>query len=140
MDIGGIIRQFRKANNLKQSELAAKLHVTPQAISSWEKNRTQPKMEMIEDMCKIFNCNKSDFLADSVLDLPDYFEYKGQILHPIDKEPQDNKKIYEMSLSSEESRLVTNFRHLAPDDKKTLLKMVHALRYSSEIKKLNSDL
>ena len=143
MDIGGIIRQLRKANDLKQSDLAAKLHVTPQAISSWEKNRTQPKMEMIEDMCRIFNCKKSDFLEDSVSDHPDTVEINGQKYHHIgltDKMPNDNAQIYEMSLTSEEARIITNYRVLSVDDKKTLLKMVHALRYSSEIKKLNSDL
>lgn len=64
MNVGATIKAFRLLNSMDQKELADKLHVSNKTISSWESNRTQPKMEMIEEMCKVFNCKKSDFLSD----------------------------------------------------------------------------
>ena len=64
MDIGGTIKRFREQKNMQQKDLARFLNVSDKTISSWETNRTQPKMEMIEEMCKIFDCQKSDFLSD----------------------------------------------------------------------------
>lgn len=62
MDIGDKIKKFRKKSGMEQKELARRLNISPKTVSSWEVNRTQPKMEMIEAMCKIFQCRKSDFL------------------------------------------------------------------------------
>ena len=66
MDIGGTIKRFREQKKMQQKDLAKLLHVSDKTISSWETNRTQPKMEMIEDMCRIFGCQKSDFLSDPI--------------------------------------------------------------------------
>lgn len=60
--IGKNIEILRKKNNLKQSELGAKLHVTNKTISSWENGRTEPNIGMIEKMCSIFNCSKTDII------------------------------------------------------------------------------
>ena len=62
MDLGGNIRHYRKLRGLDQKTLAEQLNVSNKTISSWESNRTQPKMEMIEELCKVFQCQKSDFL------------------------------------------------------------------------------
>ena len=64
MDIGARIKQLREESNLSQNELAEKLNLSNKTISSWEKNRTQPHMEVIEEMCRIFACSKSYFLSD----------------------------------------------------------------------------
>lgn len=62
MNIGENIKYFRKANNMLQKDLADKLKVTKGAVSSWEVGRTEPNIGMIEAMCAIFNCKKSDLL------------------------------------------------------------------------------
>lgn len=36
MNLGSKIRELRKNKRLTQEELAAKLHVSPQAVSKWE--------------------------------------------------------------------------------------------------------
>lgn len=69
MDIGAKIKQLRIDSNLGQKDLAQRLHISYKTVSSWETNRTQPKMEMIEEMCKIFQCKKTDFM-----DEPSYLE------------------------------------------------------------------
>lgn len=64
MDIGKSIKEMRLKAHMKQKDLAEKMNLSNRTISSWETNRTQPQMEDIEAMCKIFNCKKSDFLGD----------------------------------------------------------------------------
>lgn len=64
MNVGQRIKELRKQNNMDQLELAKRLNVSNKTISSWEQNRTQPKMEMIEAMCKIFQCTKADFVSE----------------------------------------------------------------------------
>ena len=128
MDLGGTIRKFRLMNNLKQSELAKMLYVTTQAVSSWEINRTQPKMEMIEAMCQIFHCQKSDFLDDTPMefDSGDDFEYKwaqiGGGRHPLE-------------LTDDEHRLVLGYRLLKESDKDVIKRMIRVLAYAKIFKK-----
>ncbi|MBQ7778356.1 MAG: helix-turn-helix transcriptional regulator [Oscillibacter sp.] len=53
------IRALRKANNMTQDELAARLGVKPPAISKWEKGLTYPKMENVLKMSEIFGVSMS---------------------------------------------------------------------------------
>ncbi len=69
MDIGQKIKELRTDRHLEQKELADLLNVSPKTISSWEVGRTEPKMEMIEKMCKVLVCSKSDFLDEPNADL-----------------------------------------------------------------------
>ena len=74
MNIGRTIRELRMQKGMEQQELAALLHVSNRTVSSWETNRTEPKMDMIEAICKALECSKSDFLessTDYVLTLSD---------------------------------------------------------------------
>lgn len=66
MSIGDNIKKWRELRNLKQSELAEVLGVSDKTVSSWEINRTEPKMGMVEKICKALNCQKTDIVgADS---------------------------------------------------------------------------
>lgn len=79
MNIGSNIKRLRKRYDMEQKDLAHLLHVSNRTISSWETNRTEPKMDMIDKMCEIFKCRKSDFLEstpvvhnyDYIVDVPD---------------------------------------------------------------------
>lgn len=64
MNIGAKIKYYRKLNNISQTELASKLHITNKAVSAWEAGRTQPRMDMVEKICEILNCRKSDLLEE----------------------------------------------------------------------------
>ena len=94
MDVGATIKKFRKQNYLKQSELADLLHVTPQAVSSWERNRTQPNMETIEHMCQIFKCKKSDFLDEQPTVLGMHFNEDKKIERLEIKDQADRLRLY----------------------------------------------
>lgn len=64
MDLGAKIKKYRLDLSMDQKTLAQKLNVSPKTVSSWEVNRTQPKIEMIEAMCQVFGCKKTDFLDE----------------------------------------------------------------------------
>lgn len=68
MNIGENIKSYRMKNGLTQKELGDMLiwngcPISGKTVSSWEVNRTEPKIGLIEQMCKIFNCQKSDLLG-----------------------------------------------------------------------------
>lgn len=68
-DIGKNIKKRRQACNLSQRELGEKLGVRPQTISSWEVNRTEPSINDIEKMARIFGCTKSEILGNYLDDM-----------------------------------------------------------------------
>lgn len=49
--IGNNIRRLREERNMLQSELAAKVNVSPATVSSWEVGRTEPKIGKVEEIC-----------------------------------------------------------------------------------------
>lgn len=130
MDIGGTIRKFRLSNNMEQKELAKLLHVSDKTVSSWETNRTQPKMETIEEMCKIFNCQKTDFLEDIPIefDTPEEFEFRWRSLgggkHPFE-------------ISDDEESLIAGYRVLGNADKASIRRIVRLMAFAKIYKRDN---
>ena len=49
------IKKLRKERKMTQDELAEKLCVTRQAVSSWEMGKTQPDVETLTRLAEIFN-------------------------------------------------------------------------------------
>lgn len=58
------IKRLRLKADMEQIELADRLGVSNKTISSWECGRTEPRMGMIEKMCKVLNCSKSDIVDE----------------------------------------------------------------------------
>lgn len=71
MGIGRNIKTLRNRRKMTQGELADKLNVTNKAISSWETDRTEPNMGMIEQMCRVFQCTKTELIDGTVANTPD---------------------------------------------------------------------
>ena len=69
MSIGDNIKLWRERRNLKQSELAEELGISDKTVSSWEINRTEPKMGMIEKICSVLNCKKTDIIGSDENDI-----------------------------------------------------------------------
>lgn len=57
------IRKYRKLNHMSQDELAEKLEVTRQSISLWETGQTQPSLDNILALAKLFNISTDNLLA-----------------------------------------------------------------------------
>lgn len=64
-NIGENIRQYRQMCHISQKELAERLNVSDRTISSWEVNRTEPNVEMVERMSLIFGCLKSELIGEA---------------------------------------------------------------------------
>ena len=49
-EISKDIKKFRKESEMTQQELAEKLNVTRQAVSNWENGKTQPDIDMLQNI------------------------------------------------------------------------------------------
>ena len=55
MNLGNRIVKLRKKNGISQEELAKHLNVTRQAVSNWERSKTEPDAEMIKSIAEFFD-------------------------------------------------------------------------------------
>ena len=60
MTFGDRIRSNRIKNNMSQQDLANILHVTPQTISKWENDLSEPSFQMITEMTKVFQVSHDE--------------------------------------------------------------------------------
>lgn len=90
MSIGDNIKKWREHGNLKQSELAEMLGVSDKTVSSWEINRTEPKMGMVEKISSALHCKKTDIIGiDNVSDEPYYLnEETREIAQEVFENPE----------------------------------------------------
>jgi transcriptional regulator with XRE-family HTH domain len=61
--IGERLRLLREAENLSQTQLAARLNVSKQAVSNWENNNITPAVEQIRNIAMYFGCT-TDYLLE----------------------------------------------------------------------------
>ncbi len=67
MDIFAIrLKEIRIESGYTQKQLATAIKTTDDSIYSWEKGRSQPSIEMLRALCKVF-----DVSADYLLGLED---------------------------------------------------------------------
>lgn len=78
------IRKHRKSKQMSQDELAEKLEVTRQSISLWETGQTQPSLDNIVALAKLFDISTDALLSDD--------EHK-------DADNDNDSKVYNKSVS-----------------------------------------
>ena len=90
MSIGDNIKKWREHRNLQQSELAEMLGVSDKTVSSWEINRPEPKMGMVEKISSALHCKKTDIIGiDNVSDEPYYLnEETREIAQEVFENPE----------------------------------------------------
>jgi len=54
---GNILRRLREDKGLSQEEVANRLGLSQKTISSWEKDRTNPKLSQLKQLCDIYECS-----------------------------------------------------------------------------------
>ncbi len=59
------IKYYRKKNNLSQEELAEKIGVSRQSVSFWETGQTQPTIDNIIALSKIFHITADELLGNT---------------------------------------------------------------------------
>lgn len=62
--LGLKLQELRKKKNLSQAEVAALLHVSRQAVSNWELGKTQPDVESIKLLCKLYGVTVGEMLGE----------------------------------------------------------------------------
>lgn len=92
MTVGKNIRIIRERQRLTQEELAKLLGVSQRTVSSWEVDRTEPKMGMIERLCKVLNCKKTDIIEDTNY-ARQLSSIEADIMQIVFKLTEENKKI-----------------------------------------------
>ena len=63
MDFGQQIKKVRTDHKLTQEEMANKLSVSRQTISSWENNRNLPDLELVVQIAEKFNLSVDELLT-----------------------------------------------------------------------------
>ncbi len=56
------IRKFRKLCDMTQEDLALKVHVTRQTVSSWETDRTQPDIRLLQTIAEAFGVELEELI------------------------------------------------------------------------------
>ena len=62
MQIGTVIRKYRKEQNLTQEELAKRLGVTTPAVNKWEKGNTMPDISLLAPIARILRISVDELL------------------------------------------------------------------------------
>lgn len=62
------LRNARIDNNLKQSEVAALLNVKKNTISNWENGKSNPDIDSLVELCKIYNISCASILEEAYAD------------------------------------------------------------------------
>ena len=56
------IKRLRNEKGFTQDSLAEQLHITRQAVSSWENDRTQPDVDMLEKLSEVFGVSIEELI------------------------------------------------------------------------------
>jgi len=93
MTFGENIRSLRIKNNMRQKELADKLYVTPQTISKWENDFSEPDFKMIQKLIDVFQVSH-----DTLFKGENDFSYEG-VLYTVFKDTRMRRVYHRFILS-----------------------------------------
>lgn len=66
MKISERIKEYRKVNNLTQSEFASMLYVSKQAVSKWENENGSPDVSLYPKLAELFNISVDELMGVNV--------------------------------------------------------------------------
>ena len=66
MEIGRRIRELRTAHGMSQDDLAARVYVSRQTISSWENGKTYPDVQSLLLLSEIFGASVDSLIKGDV--------------------------------------------------------------------------
>lgn len=56
------IKKLRNSSGMTQEELATRIHVTRQTVSSWETDRTQPDLQILQSIAEVFGVEAEEII------------------------------------------------------------------------------
>lgn len=65
MNLNDRLRELRQKSGLTQEQVAERLGVTRQTISSYESGRTEPGLDILRELAKIYNADVSEILGEN---------------------------------------------------------------------------
>lgn len=71
-NLGNLIIEERRKQHVSQDELASRLHVSRQTVSSWESGKTEPSATLMFKLCEELNINFNKFITSND-ELKEYF-------------------------------------------------------------------
>ena len=60
--VGKNIKKAREGKGLSQEQLAERLNVTRQAVSNWERRKTQPDIEMLQRLSEVLEVSVEELI------------------------------------------------------------------------------
>jgi len=81
--IGDKLKQFRIQAKLTQKEVSDIINVTPQTISKWELNSSEPSLDMLKELCSLYNTTLNELIDGN---------------QDIDREEVQNEKVIKIAL------------------------------------------
>ena len=72
MNIGNVIKKYRKELGYTQEEMAKRLGVTTPAVNKWENGRSFPDVSLMEPLCQELDISVSELLAGKRLEPEQY--------------------------------------------------------------------
>ena len=85
MDIGDLIKQYRKEKKLSQLELAKLCNLSESYISMIEANKRAPDIVVIEKLCKALDKHLHDLMLDKIIENLDVSEERKIIIRQAKK-------------------------------------------------------
>ncbi len=82
-NIASVIKSKRIAHGMTQKELAQKLLVSRQAVSSWERNKTYPDLGKLKEIARIFDLTMDELLYSDVKASRTLQKYYKRLLYSI---------------------------------------------------------
>ena len=92
--IGEFIKACRKEAKLTQVQLAEKLGITDRAVSKWENGKSLPDVELMLELCSIFDINMNELLSGHLIKMEKYQEQAEQNLVDLAR----HEKLYNQKL------------------------------------------
>ncbi len=121
--IGMRLRQLREEHQLSQEQLAQKMEVSQKTISSWEKDRTYPKVRELHRLCALYGCTYANLTGTKQYDSNDItlddIMFKLSTLD-INKLEQIQKHIDRLIHNRQEIERMTVERKKMEEEKKEL--------------------
>lgn len=90
-EIGRKILSLRKSRNMTQVNLADKLGITYQAVSSWERGNSMPDIEKLPEIAKLFEISIDELIEES--------KVVTMILNTSEQEPENFEKLTEEDIT-----------------------------------------